>query len=99
MTVISEEIQEMMKRIDIGEMKIVEATVKLVVPNNVPSAMVKYNIYSGISYIIEEHLFVIEPHPEYDMELGDFPYDVEIVDDIEILDIAVCDVKLEGKAT
>ena len=85
MTLIDEETQEMMARIDSGEMKIVEATVKLVVPEYISLDIVKENVDSGVSYIIEEHCFFIDDGYE------------EVEDNITLLDITVVDVKPEGK--
>lgn len=82
---IGKETQEMMRRIDSGEMKIVEATVMLVVPTHISLGIVKENVEDSIGYKIEEHLFFTDDNYE------------EVEDDVTLLDITVCDVDLERK--
>lgn len=82
-SIMEERVNKMLKRLDSGEMKMVQANVILIVPEYVTHKMIEENVKDGMLYKIEEHLFFTDDKLTV------------VEDDVTLLDITICDVEFE----
>ena len=84
-----EEIEGLSQSIADGKMKLVETTVLLAVPSHITLETVEQNIETGVSFIIEEHVFV-------DFEEDDTFEGDNVVDDVYWFKVTSSDVDMKG---